>query len=106
MDDLLGAAAAAASRYVASLDDRAVVPSAGALMGLGLLGGSLPLERAEHEAGGYDRWFVEHAFVLVPAQAIVGQHLATFQQFPPRQKPGSFSVDQAMQKLTEQTGGT
>ena len=64
-----------------------------------------PLERAEHEAGGYDRWFVEHAFVLVPAQAIVGQHLATFQEFPPRQKPGSFSVDQAMQKLTEQTGG-
>ena len=42
MDDLLGAAAAAASRYVASLDDRAVVPSAGALMGLGMLGGSLP----------------------------------------------------------------
>ena len=64
-----------------------------------------PLERAEHEAGGYDKWFVEHAFVLVPAQAIVGQHLATFKEFPPRQKPGSFSVDQAMQKLTEQTSG-
>jgi arylsulfatase len=64
-----------------------------------------PLERAEHEAGGYDKWFVEHAFVLVPAQAIVGQHLATFKEFPPRQKPGSFSVDQAMQKLTEQTNG-
>ena len=62
-----------------------------------------PLERAEHEAGGYDKWFVEHAFVFVPAQAIVGQHLATFKEFPPRQKPGSFSVDQAMQKLTEQT---
>lgn len=64
-----------------------------------------PLERAEHEAGAYDRWFVEHLFVLVPAQAIVGQHLATFQEFPPRQKPGSFSVDQAMEKLTEQGGG-
>ena len=64
-----------------------------------------PFERAEHEAGGYDKWFVEHAFVLVPAQAIVGQHLATFQEFPPRQKPGSFSVDQAMEKLTEQTSG-
>ena len=63
-----------------------------------------PFERAEHEAGGYDKWFVEHAFVLVPAQAIVGQHLATFQEFPPRQKPGSFSVDQAMQKLMEQKG--
>ena len=32
-----------------------------------------PFERAEHEAGGYDKWFVEHAFVFVPAQAIVGQ---------------------------------
>jgi hypothetical protein len=38
-------------------------------------------------------------FVLVPAQAIVAQHLQSFQAFPPRQKPGSFSVDQAMQML-------
>jgi arylsulfatase len=62
-----------------------------------------PFERADHEAGGYDKWFVEHAFVFVPAQAIVGQHLATFVEFPPRQKPGSFSVDQAMDKLIEQS---
>ena len=34
-----------------------------------------PFERAQHEAGDYVRWFVEHAFVLVPAQALVGQHL-------------------------------
>ena len=61
-----------------------------------------PFERAEHEAGGYDKWFIEHAFVLVPAQAIVGQHLATFQEFPPRQKPGSFSVDQAMELMMKQ----
>ena len=61
-----------------------------------------PFERAEHEAGDYDKWFVEHVFVIVPAQAIVGRHLATFQEFPPRQKPGSFSVDQAMEKLMNQ----
>jgi hypothetical protein len=36
---------------------------------------------------------------LEPAQAIVAQHLASFQQFPPRQRPGSFSVEQAMEKL-------
>ena len=58
-----------------------------------------PFERSQHEAGDYVRWFVEHAFVLVPAQAIVGQHLMSFQQFPPRQRPGSFSVEQAMEKL-------
>ena len=58
-----------------------------------------PFERAQHEAGDYVRWFVEHAFVLVPAQSLVAQHLQTFQEFPPRQKTGSFSVDQAMEKL-------
>jgi hypothetical protein len=63
-----------------------------------------PFERAEHEAGGYDRWFVEHLFVLVSAQAIVGQHLASFQPFPPRQKPGSFSIDQVMEMLMNQKG--
>ena len=36
---------------------------------------------------------------MVPAQAIAGQHLESFRQFPPRQKPGSFSVEQAMGKL-------
>jgi hypothetical protein len=45
---------------------------------------------------------VEHLFLLVPAQAIVGQHLATFREFPPRQKPGSFSVEQAMDMLMNQ----
>ncbi|QIG47216.1 arylsulfatase [Nordella sp. HKS 07] len=59
-----------------------------------------PFERAEHEAGGYDAWFVEHAFVLLPAQTIVGRYLSSFQAFPPRQRPGSFSVDQAMEMLT------
>jgi arylsulfatase len=37
--------------------------------------------------------------VIVPAQAIVAQHLASFQQFPPRQRPGLFSVEQALEKL-------
>jgi arylsulfatase A-like enzyme len=58
-----------------------------------------PFERSQHEAGDYVRWFVEHAFVLVPAQSLVAQHLESFKQFPPRQKPGSFSVEQAMEKL-------
>lgn len=58
-----------------------------------------PFERSEIEAGSYDEWFVEHLFVLVPAQTIVAQHSATFREFPPRQRPGSFSVEQAMEML-------
>ncbi len=63
-----------------------------------------PFERADYEAGNYDQWFVEHAFVLMPAQAIVAQHLKSFQEFPPRQTPGSFSIDQVMQQLMSPRG--
>jgi arylsulfatase len=54
-----------------------------------------PFERAQGgEAGEYDKWRVERAFVLVPAQDIVAQHLQSYVKYPPRQKPGSFSLDQ------------
>lgn len=60
-----------------------------------------PFERAQTDAGEYDRWRVEHAFALVPAQAYVAKHLQTYVDFPPRQKPGSFSLDQVLAKLQE-----
>jgi arylsulfatase len=37
------------------------------------------------------------------AQAYVAKFLDTFREFPPRQKPASFSIDQVMEKL--QTSG-
>ena len=58
-----------------------------------------PFERADGEAGAYERFRVDHAFLLVPAQAYVGQHLATYQEFPPRQEAGSFSLSQVLSKL-------
>jgi arylsulfatase len=63
-----------------------------------------PFEAADRDAGDYDRWRVERAFVLVPAQAFVGRHLATYQEFPPRQKPGSFSLEEVLAKLQEAGG--
>jgi arylsulfatase len=47
----------------------------------------------------YPRWRVEHLFVMVPAQEFVGKFLATFKEFPPSQKPGSFSIDRALEAL-------
>ena len=64
-----------------------------------------PFERAQSDAGDYSRWRVEHAFVLVPGQAYVAKHLATYQEFPPRQKPGSFALDEVLAKLHEHGGG-
>jgi len=36
----------------------------------------------------------------VPAQTIVGQWLSSFKEFPPRQKPASFNLDEVMRKMT------
>jgi arylsulfatase len=58
-----------------------------------------PFETADHEGMDYERWRVEHLFVLVPAQQYVGQFLQTFKEFPPSQKPGSFGIDQALESL-------
>ncbi|MCE9588317.1 MAG: arylsulfatase [Verrucomicrobia bacterium] len=60
-----------------------------------------PFERADHEASDYDRWRVDHAFVLIPAQAMIGKFLQTFREFPPRQKPGSFNLDKVLESLGE-----
>ncbi|MCC6628349.1 MAG: arylsulfatase [Chloroflexi bacterium] len=58
-----------------------------------------PYERADITSNTYWDWVLDRAFLLVPAQAIVGQFLATFQAYPPRQKAASFTIDQAMDKL-------
>jgi arylsulfatase len=34
----------------------------------------------------------------------VGQHLRTYAEFPPRQKPGGFNLDEVMKKLTDAQG--
>jgi arylsulfatase len=58
-----------------------------------------PFEKAMLESGEYEKWYVERMFVMAPAQAIVARELQTFKDFPPRQKPGSFSVGDALDKL-------
>jgi arylsulfatase A-like enzyme len=58
-----------------------------------------PYERADTTSNSYWDWFIDHVFLLVPAQQLVGEFLATFREFPPRQKAASFTVDQVMDKL-------
>ena len=63
-----------------------------------------PLERATITSNTYWDWVFDHAFLLVPAQQIVGKFLATFKDYPPRQKAASFTVDQVLEKLQEGIG--
>lgn len=63
-----------------------------------------PYERAHVTSNTYFDWLLDRAYLLVPAQDYVGEFLTTFQEFPPRQKAASFSLDQVMEKLTEPSG--
>ncbi|MCZ6659210.1 MAG: arylsulfatase [Gammaproteobacteria bacterium] len=49
-----------------------------------------PFERMEHESENYYQWWAEHMFLFVPAMVKVAAFQATFEEFPQRQKPGSF----------------
>ena len=64
-----------------------------------------PYERGYRTSNTYYDWMLDRAFMLVPAQPYVGQFLATFQEYPPRQEAASFSLDKVMEKLS-QPGGT
>jgi len=62
-----------------------------------------PFERGDVDATlFYGKWAADRMFVMVPAQGLVGMFLKTFEQFPPRQKPASFSIDQALEKARAQ----
>ncbi|MDP2217672.1 MAG: arylsulfatase [Methanolobus sp.] len=65
-----------------------------------------PYERADMTSNTYYDWMLDHAFLLVPAQSIVGDFLSTFVEFPPRQKAASFTIDRVMEKLLEGIGST
>ena len=59
-----------------------------------------PFEKAHEESIGYGQWWVDHMFMIAPSGAYVGQWLQSFKEFPPRQKPGSFSLDRVMEAVT------
>jgi arylsulfatase len=58
-----------------------------------------PFELADNHTMGYDKWRMDRLFLLVPAQQYIGGFLATFKEFPPSQKVGSFSLDQVLENL-------
>ena len=61
-----------------------------------------PFEQANLTSNTYYDWMLDHAFLLIPCQAFVFQMLQTLIEFPRRQKPESFSLEQVLEKL--QTG--
>jgi len=65
-----------------------------------------PFEKGDQIGIGYDKWRIDRTFLLVPAQAYVARFLATFKEFPPSQKAGSFSLEQVMETLESPPTGS
>jgi arylsulfatase len=63
-----------------------------------------PYERATITSNTYYDWLLDRVYLMVPAQTYVAEFLATFKQFPPRQKAASFSLDQVIEKMSTPAG--
>ncbi len=58
-----------------------------------------PGERAQ-EGMNYNDWWYRRAYVLVPVQEQVAKVMESFKGFPPRQKPASFTVGEALEAIS------
>ena len=61
-----------------------------------------PYERADVTSNSYYDWLIDRVYLLTPAQAYVADFLGTFRDFPPAQRPASFSIDQIQEGLEQQ----
>ena len=60
-----------------------------------------PYERADVTSNTYWDWEIDHVYLLVPAQEYVGKFLATFKDYPQRQKAASFNMDEVLKQLQD-----
>jgi len=60
-----------------------------------------PYERADITSNTYWDWLIDRAFAIYAAQAIVGNFLQSFEEFPPRGKAASFTIGDALEKIKE-----
>jgi arylsulfatase len=58
-----------------------------------------PYEFARITSNTYWDWVIDHAWILYPLPDAIGPFLKSFEEFPPVQKPGSFTVGQAFKSL-------
>ena len=64
-----------------------------------------PYERADITSNSYWDWVMSHAYVPLASTMIVEPYLATYKDFPPSQRPATFTIDQAMEKLKQMGAG-
>jgi arylsulfatase len=64
-----------------------------------------PYEFADTTSNTYWDWVMTNGILSLISSTIVGKFLETFKDFPPVQKPNTFTIDQAMAKMEEAASG-
>jgi arylsulfatase len=65
-----------------------------------------PFELAHDIGMDYQRWYIEHMFMVAPAAGYVGNWIQSLREFPPRQRPGTFTLEHVMQAITAPSHGS
>jgi arylsulfatase A-like enzyme len=61
-----------------------------------------PYERADTDSNTYNDWWTDRVPRLFEAQEVVGQFLGSLRQFPPSQRPATFTIDQVFENVMRQ----
>jgi arylsulfatase len=64
-----------------------------------------PYERADVTSNTYYDWMLHNGYLMMAATTMVAKFVETFKDFPPAQHPGSFTIDDALAKIAEASGG-
>jgi arylsulfatase len=60
-----------------------------------------PYEFADTTSNSYWEWYIYHGFMIMAAQQITSKWAETFKEFPPIQKPNTFTIDDALKVMAE-----
>jgi arylsulfatase A-like enzyme len=64
-----------------------------------------PYERADVTSNTYYEWFLEQGYIAFAGSMLTEEFLKSFKDFPPSQRPASFTIDQAMEKMKQNLSG-
>jgi arylsulfatase len=64
-----------------------------------------PYEWADVTSNTYWDWWMQHAFIMMAAQPLVANFLASFAEFPPRQKAATFNLSAVLEKMEQAASG-
>jgi arylsulfatase A-like enzyme len=65
-----------------------------------------PYEYADITSNTYYEWFIRHCYMMYAATDIAGKWAATFKEFPPIQKPNTFTLDDALKAMSSVAAGS